>query len=37
MGYYDLRNAQARFAVNFAYEEALEPQPCDKHFRFLFG
>jgi beta-mannosidase len=30
MGYYFLRNAQARFAVNFAYEEALESQPCGK-------
>jgi beta-mannosidase len=26
MGYYYLKNAQARFAVNFAYEEALESQ-----------
>jgi beta-mannosidase len=33
MGYYYLRNAQARFAVNFAYEEALESQPCVKHLQ----
>ena len=26
MGYYYLKNAQARFAVNFAYEQALESQ-----------
>ncbi len=26
MGYYFLKNAQARFAVNFAYEQALESQ-----------
>jgi beta-mannosidase len=33
MGYYYLRNAHARFAVNFAYEDALESQPCGKHLQ----
>ncbi|HXW15444.1 MAG TPA: glycoside hydrolase family 2 protein, partial [Terriglobia bacterium] len=31
MGYYYLKNAQARFAVNFAYEQALESQVSGKH------
>jgi hypothetical protein len=33
MGYYYLKNAQARFAVNFAYEEALESQVSGKSLR----
>ena len=33
MGYYYLKNAQARFAVNFAYEEALESQVSGKQLR----
>jgi hypothetical protein len=33
MGYYHLKNAQARFAVNFAYEEALESQVAGKSLR----
>ena len=31
MGYYYLKNAQARFAVNFAYEQALESQVAGTH------
>ena len=31
MGYYYLKNAQARFAVNFAYEKALESQVAGTH------
>ena len=30
MGYYHLKNAQQRFAINFAYKEALESQPSGK-------
>jgi beta-mannosidase len=33
MGYYYLKNAQARFAVNFAYEESLESQVSGKSLR----
>jgi hypothetical protein len=33
MGYYYLKNAQDRFAINFAYEEALESQVAGKHLR----
>ena len=28
---------RARFAVNFAYEEALESQPCGKHLQIPVG
>jgi beta-mannosidase len=33
MGYYYLKNAQARFAVNFAYEKALESQVAGTHLQ----
>ena len=33
MGYYYLKNAHERFAVNFAYEEALESQVSGKQLR----
>ncbi len=33
MGYYYLKNAQEQFAVNFAYEEALESQVSGKHLQ----
>jgi hypothetical protein len=33
MGYYSVKQAQARFAVNFAYEEALESQVSGKPLR----
>ncbi|MFH1008342.1 MAG: sugar-binding domain-containing protein [Candidatus Latescibacterota bacterium] len=33
MGYYFLKRAQERFAVNFAYEETLESQVSGKHLR----
>jgi len=33
MGYYSVKSAQARFAVNFAYEEALESQVAGKSLR----
>jgi hypothetical protein len=33
MGYYFLKRAQERFAINFAYEEALESQVSDKTLR----
>ena len=33
MGYYFLKNAQDRFALNFAYEEALESQVSGKRLR----
>ncbi|MEW5976487.1 MAG: sugar-binding domain-containing protein [Acidobacteriota bacterium] len=33
MGYYYLKNAQERFAVNFAYEEALESQVSGKRLQ----
>jgi beta-mannosidase len=33
MGYYYLKNAQARFAVNFAFEEALESQVSGKRLQ----
>lgn len=30
IGYYYLKRSQERFALNFAYEEALESQPCGR-------
>jgi len=33
MGFYYLKNSQDRFALNFAYEEALESQPSGKTFQ----
>jgi beta-mannosidase len=33
MGYYAVKNAQARFAVNFAYEQALESQVSGEHLK----